>query len=148
MNETISKGKALANYISQLDYGSIIHYQEIESVISEGYGTSRYYRAITNAKKILEAQGKAIKWIGNKDYQVLYPGDYSDAYTREVRIAKGHIKRGGKILKGAPKNDMTVDELIAFNNVSDFHARLQASISGSYVEVKRLAERKHPLEQT
>ena len=41
---------------------------------------------------------------------------------------------------------MTMDELQEFNNVSDFHKRIEASMDGSFVEVKSLVRKRvHPL---
>ena len=142
---TINYGEALADYVSDQDYGTIIHYQDIERITKERYGTQRYYRYIAKAKKLLEDRGKMIQCIGGKDYRILYPGDYSGAYAREVKLAKKRIRHGGKIIKGAPVNDMTVEERQTFNAVSDFHTRLEAQAVGSYVEVKRLTGKKHPL---
>lgn len=145
-NKTINYGEKLADYISEKDYGSIIHYQDIEQIIKEKRGKERYYRYISKAKDILEERGKMIHCIGGGDYQILYPGDYSGAYAREVRIARNHVKHGGKIIKGAPVNDMTIEERQQLNNVSDFHSRLDAQICGNYVEVKRLVrKKKHPM---
>lgn len=147
-NKTVNVSDALANYISKLPYGSIVHYQEIEQVTGRERKTQQYYNAIFKAKKILVAQGKAIKPIGGGDYQVLYPGDYSGAYVREVKIAKRHVSRGAKYLKGAPVNEMSSEERRVFNDVSDFNTRMQAQLAGGYVEVKRLAaHREHPLAQ-
>ena len=144
--KTINYGEALADYISKFEYGTIVHYQEIENVTKERRGKQRYYNIIAKAKKILEARGKMVKSIGGGDYQVLYPGDYSKAYAREVRLARGRIKHGGKIVKGAPVSDMTTEERQTFNHVSDFHTRLEAQLCGNYVEVKKLVGKKHPLE--
>ena len=143
--KTVNKGKALAEYISSFDYGTVIHYQDIEMITKEKRGASRYYNSIYKAKSILESNGKAIKSIGGGDYQIIYPGDYSGAYVRQVRLAKTRIKRGGKIIRNAPVNDMSDEERQTFNHVSDFHAQLNAKLIGSYVEVKRLASKKdHP----
>ena len=145
-NRTVNRGKALAEYISSFDYGTIIHYQDIEMIVKEKRGVARYYNAIAKAKSVLENSGKAIKSIGGGDYQIIYPGDYSTAYARQVRLAKTRIKHGGKILKGAPVNDMSTEERQSFNHVSDFHAQLDARLVGSYVEVKQLTAKKpHPL---
>lgn len=143
--KTIDAGLALADHITPLDYGSIIHYQEIEQITQKKKGERLYYRDISKAKRILESRGKAIAPIGGGDYQVLYPGDYSGAYIREVKMAKKRIDHGGKILDGAPVNDMTDEERRVYNNVSDFNSRMQAQINGSYVEVKRIGEKRHPL---
>lgn len=143
--KTINIGSALADYIAEKPYGSFIYYQDIERVTDTKFQTMRYYSAIQKAKRILETKGKAIKCTGKGTYQVLCPGDYTDAYAREVRLAKKRIKHGGKILKGAPKQDMTQMELQDFNHVSDFHTRMEAYMKGSYVEVKQLTEKKHPL---
>ena len=142
--KTINHGEALADYVSELDYGTVIHYQDIEAVTKERYGTQRYYRYIAKAKKLLEDRGKMIQSIGGKDYVVIYPGDYSNAYAREVKLAKKRIRHGGKILKGAPVNDMTTEERQTFTAISDFHTRLEAQTVGNFVEVKRLVK-KHPL---
>lgn len=144
-NKTINAGLALADYITGKEYGEIIHYQEIEEITSKKKGENLYYRDISKAKAILESRGKAIAPIGGGDYQVLYPGDYTGAYIREVKLAKKRIDHGGKILDGAPVNDMTAEERMAYNNVHDFHTRMSAQITGSYVEVKRLREKQHPL---
>ena len=142
--KTTNYGELLADYIESQEYGTIIHYQEIERVTKERRKTPRYYQYIAKAKKLLVARGKIIKSIGSGDYQVLYPGDYSAAYAREVRLARTRIKQGGKIVRGAPVNDMSSEERQMFTNVSDFHARLDAQIHGNYVEVKRLASKRHP----
>lgn len=144
--KTTNIGVALADFIREKPYGSFIYYQDIERVTDTKFQTMRYYTAIQKAKKILEEDGKAIKCTGKGTYQVLYPGDYTSAYSREVRLARKRIKHGGKILKGAPRQDMTQEELQSFNHVSDFHARMEAYMKGSYVEVKELANKKHPLE--
>ena len=144
--KTINFGEALADFVAEQEYGSIIHYQDIEHVTKERYGSQRYYRYIATAKSILESKGKMMKSIGGRDYQILYPGDYSAAYAREVNLAKKRIKHGGKILKGAPVNDMTPDERQTFNRISDFHTRLDALACENYAEVKRLLKSKnHPL---
>lgn len=143
---TVNIGEKLADYIKGMDYGTVIHYQDIENVTGECRKTQRYYSAIAKAKKILVESGKVIKLIGGGDYQIIYPGDYSAAYSREVRLARTRIKRGGEIIQNAPKKDMTMDELQEFNNVSDFHKRIEASMDGSFVEVKSLVRKRiHPL---
>lgn len=147
LQKTINIGEALADYISEMDYGSIVHYQDIERITKERRGTVRYSNAVTKAKKLLERNGKMIKYFSGGDYKVIYPGDYSNEYAREVRIAGNHIKHGKKILAGAPINDMTSEERSVFRNVSDFHTRLEASFCGQFVEVKKLVSKKHPLSE-
>jgi len=140
--KTINSGQALADYIAPLEYGTVIHYQEIEQITKRKWGTGLYYRDIAKAKYLLEAKGKAIAPIGGKDYQVLYPGDYAAAYANQVKLARKRIKRGGHILEGAPVKDMSPGDRSAFNAVYDFHKRMEASIAGSYVEVVTLTEKK------
>lgn len=142
--KTVNYGELLADYISGQKYGTIIHYQEIEGVLKLRRGDQRYYNYIAKAKRLLEARGKMIKSIGKGDYQVLYPGDYTKAYAREVRLARGKIKHGGKIIQGAPVNDMDSVELQEYNRVQDFHASMEAHICGQFVTVKRLTARNHP----
>ena len=146
IKKTVNVADALAEFISDQNYGSIIRYQDIEDIIKIRKGTRRYYSTIDKAKSILISSGKAIKAIwGSGDYQVIYPGDYSKEYVREIRIARNRIKHGEKILKGAPVNDMSAEERHEYNDVTDFHVRMQAQINGNYVEVKRLVgKRAHP----
>lgn len=145
--KTISAGKKLAERVVDRDYGTIIHRQEIEGITGQRWKTSLYYGAISKANEILTESGRRIAAIGKSgDYQVLFPGDYSDAYVKEIKRAKKCVTKGGKILDGAPVNDMTLDERKKYNDVSDFHNRMQAKIAGSYVEVRRLTGKKpHPL---
>jgi len=143
--KTIAVWNKLADFVSKMEYGDIIHYQDIQSITGLKRGETRYYQAISKAKKILESRGRAIQHVGGGDYQLLYPGDYSGAYVREIKIAKNHVKRGNKILKGAPVNDMSTEERRVFNDVSDFNERMQAQLMGNYVEVKRLTGKSHPL---
>jgi len=140
--KTIDSGQALADYIEPMDYGTVISYQDIERVTKREWGTPLYYRDISKAKYILESKGKAIAPIGGKDYQVLYPGDYSAAYVNQVKLASKRIKRGGHILDGAPVRDMSQEERQTFNAVYDFHKRLESRIAGNYVEVVLLSEKK------
>lgn len=145
--KTISDGKKLADRIVDRDYGAIIYRQEIEEITGRKWKTSPYYDAISSANEILTESGKRIAAIGKRgDYQVLFPGDYSDAYVKEIKRAKKCVTKGGKILDGAPVNDMTQDERKKYNDVSDFHNRINAQLAGSYVEVRRLTGKKpHPL---
>ena len=154
MNETyskrksVNKGEILADYVSAKPYGATIRHQDIEEVIEERRGTSRYYSSIYKARKLLEERGKMIVRIGGGDYQIIFPGDYTGAYAREVRLAGKRIQHGARILENAPLKDMTTEELQQYNRVNDFHKRLSASISGNVVEVKKLASHDHPLLHT
>lgn len=141
--KSVNKGTILAESILDRNYGEIVRFQEIERIINERRGTQKYYQAIQKAKKILEENGKIIQHISGGDYQVIYPGDYATAYTREIRLANKRVKHGGSILAHAPVNDMTVGEKQIYDRVSDFHATMQARMSGSTVEVKKLAN-PHP----
>lgn len=145
-NSTIHTSELLAEHIMNQPYGTTIRHQTIEEITGERYKTSRFYGVVAKAKKILEEHGKMIAPVGGGDYKIAYPGDYTGAYAREVRLASKRIRHGGEILKGAPVKDMTQDEVQSFNRVSDFHMRLNASLAGSVAEVKKLTERKHPLE--
>ena len=142
--KTIHRGEALADFIEPRAYGEIIRYQEIERVLAEKRGTSRYYNAISKAKKLLEVRGKMIVRIGGGDYQVAYPGDYVRGYAYEVKRARNRLKHGKRILECAPVKDMTEQEHMIYNRVYDFDARISAQFAGSVTEVKRLCSPKHP----
>lgn len=143
---TVHRGTALFEYISPREYGDIIRYQEIERVTDTKRYTTSYYNAITKAKKLLETAGKMIVSIEGGDYRVIYPGDYTSEYVREVKRAKKRITHGKKILDGAPVKDMTENEKQVYDRVYDFNSRLSAQFSGSFVEVKKLTGKPHPME--
>ena len=145
-SQTAFRGNALYEYITPHEYGTIIRYQEIERVTGTKRNTPAYYNTIAKAKKLLEANGKMIVSIEGGDYRIIYPGDYTTAYVKEVKKARNRIKHGQEILDGAPVKDMNTQEVEAYNRVHDFSARLNASFSGSVVEVKKLVARKHPME--
>ena len=143
-NKTTHKWMLLVDYIERKNYGDVISFQEIENVIGERRKTPKYYQAISKAKVKLEESGKMIRSIGGGDYQVIYPGDYSKAYAREIVLANRRVKHGNRILTHAPVNDMTLGEKQVFDRVSDFHASLQARLAGNEVEVKKLCGTNHP----
>lgn len=145
-SKTVRKEDALAEYIESREYGDIIHKQDIERVTGFSYGSGRSYRTIAKAKKILEHHGKAIVSLGSGDYRIIYPGDYTREYANEVKKASNRLKKGKRLLDGAPTTDMTEEELQSYNQVYDFNARLSASFSGSVTEVRKLVGKKHPLE--
>lgn len=147
MNATVYRENALADYIKPRNYGEIIRYQEIERVTDTRRKTTAYYNAIHKAKKKLLEEGKMIVAIDGGDYRIVYPGDYSLEYAKEVRRAKNRVMQGKKILDNAPTKDMTRDELEVYNRVYDFGTRLSASMTGSSVEVKRLTGKQHPLDK-
>lgn len=147
MNNTVYRENVLAEYIKPRDYGDVIRYQEIERVTDTRRKTTAYYNAIHKAKKKLLEAGKMIVSIEGGDYRVVYPGDYSMEYAKEVKRAKNRVVQGKKILDNAPTKDMTKDELEVYNRVYDFSARLTASMSGGMVEVKRLTGKQHPLDK-
>ena len=143
---TIHTENQLADYIRPLGYGTIIRYQEIERVTGTKRKTTAYYNCISKAKKVLLEYGKMIVPIDGGDYRIVYPGDYSLEFAKEVRRAKNRIMHGKKILDHAPTQDMTQDELEVYNRVYDFSTRLNAAMSGNAVEVKRLTGKQHPLD--
>lgn len=145
-SKTIRSWESLAEYIANRAYGEIVRYQEIETVTGERRRTSKYYNAISKAKKLLEEQGKMIVSIEGGDYRIIYPGDYTKEYAGEVKKAQSRLKHGIRILKGAPVKDMSEDEQQIYQRVYDFNARLSASFAGSVTEVKRLTGKKHPME--
>lgn len=144
--KTIHRWAVLAEKIAKRQYGDVIRRQEIEEITGERWKTQRYYTAIEKAKPMLEKQGKMIVSIGGGDYRVAFPGDYSKEYAGMVRKAGKRLKRGKRILDGAPVHDMNDDERHTYNRVYDFNARLSASFAGSVTEVKRLTGKQHPLE--
>lgn len=142
--KSVNIGVLLAEKLIDRKYGDVIRHQEIELITGESRGTSKYNQAIQKAKKILEENGKVIQYNGGGDYRVIYPGDYAAAYAREIRLANKRVKHGGRILAHAPVNDMTSVEKQTYDRVNDFHATMQARMSGSTVEVKKLVST-HPL---
>lgn len=144
--KTAYKETALSNFIERREYGDIIRYQDIESITNAKRGTPPYYNAIAKAKKILERHGKAIIHISGGDYQIIFPGDYTDLYADKVKRAKRRIIHGKRILENAPTKDMSEAELNTYNRVNDFNVRITAMISGCVVEVKQLTEHKHPFD--
>lgn len=146
VQKTIHKYEVLARYIEDKNYGETVSRQEIEEITGQTYKSQRFYAVVAKTKKLLEAEGKMIVPAGGGDYKVAYPGDYAIAYCREVRLAGKRISRGGKILDCAPTKDMTQSELQTHNRLRDFHVGLYAHLRGAVVEVRKLSDRKHPLE--
>lgn len=146
--KSVNKGEILAEYInSNRSYGEIIRRQEIEDVTGERWKTTRYYSAVSGAKKLLLKNcGKLLLAKGKGDYTLAYPGDYAGKYVNEVKIGVRRIRRSGKILENAPTKEMSREEIQEYNRVYDFHKKFDAACQGGVTEVKLLARKPHALD--
>ena len=94
----------------------------------------------------MTAAGKLIVPVGHGSYRIIYPGDYTSAYAREVRCAKRRLSQGKKILDGAPVKDMSEAEITSYNAVCDFNLKLTAQFNNNVVQVRTLVHSKHPMQ--
>ena len=144
-NTTQQKTQQLVNHVLQLTYGDHLTHTEIQSIIGERYGTTRYSSIVAASRRKLTEYGKMLVSVRKIGYRVAEPGEYTTVAVSHVKSAGRALNRSKRILVSAPVNDMTDPERRAHQNVSDRMALLEASFSGATAEVIKLGNKKNPL---
>lgn len=143
MNELIErkeKWEVLYAYILTLNYGDIISHKDIAKIINEPYKSRKYQSVVDKTKwKLLEAN-KTIKNIVGQGYKVLEPDEYTDYSLKFMQQGLVDISKSDKIQRFAPVNQMSLQQRMVHNQVSDRTAILKAHMSGATIEVKMLAK--------
>jgi len=149
MNELVKnkkKSEILAESIAELDYGVAITHKQIQKIIGETYGTTRYNTTIQKMKKILlKKYGKKLESIRGDGYRVINPGDYVQASLKHYKRGFKEMQKGQDTLAHAPTDKMNKEELEVFRRVNDRALALNAHIKGVRVELKELSENKRKL---
>lgn len=143
--EKQQKDQILIQQICNMHYGDIILHSEIETIICEKYGTSKYGSIIAKVKRHVQSRGKMIKSVHGKGYCLVNPDDYSRCAVSKIVSGGRRITAGHRILQDAPLEDMSQNGRIIHRNVSDRVTILHAAITGATVEVKKLSNKNNPL---
>lgn len=151
MNELIGnkkKSEILAEYISGLGYGAVLHHSDIENIIMERYGTSKYKSEISRAKKILlKEYNRQIDSIRGDGYRVIKPDDFVPQALGFYRRGFNEMQKGVDTLENAPIKDMTEEGRSIHTRVYDRSVILLASMKGASAELKALTRRNPIIEK-
>ena len=144
-NHNKKKSEILADEISKLQYGEIIYHGTISGIIGENYRTQQYQQTIQAAKKILlNEYGILLESIRKCGYRVVEPDNYVTQSLKHYKRGFNEFKKGSTTLSHAPVNEMTPEGREEYRRVNDRAIILQASLSGSIVELKTLAKKRQP----
>lgn len=136
---------ALVAEVEAMDYGTVMSFRDIGSIIGQQYGSMRYNDILQAARKRLVATGHMIVNMRGVGYKVCQPDDYTGEGVRYMRQGARKIDRGVKIMDHAPVKDMSPAAREAHNRVNDRMRMLQAAMSGASVEIHMLGTRNNPL---
>ena len=136
---------SLVKAVEQRNYGDVLTFAEIGSIINQTYGTMAYSSILQAARKRLIEAGHMIVNVRGIGYKVCYPDGYTGEGVRYMRQGARKIDRGAKIISHAPVNDMSPAAREAHNRVNDRMITLQAAMAGASVEIHMLSTNKHPL---
>lgn len=135
----------LVEAVQDRNYGEVLSFDEIGSIIHQQHGSMRYNDILQAAKKRLEVAGHMIVNVRGIGYKVLEPDGYTGVGVKRVREGARRIDRGTKVLNHAPVNDMSQQAREQHNRVNDRMVRLQAAMAGASVEIHMLSTSKNPL---
>lgn len=139
---------SLVQAVEDRDYGDVLNFGEIGSIIGQRYGSMAYNTILQAARKRLITAGHMIVNVRGVGYKVCNPDSYTGEGVRYMRQGARKIDRGAKILSHAPVNDMSPEAREAHNRVNDRMTRLQAAMAGASVEIHMLSTKTaHPLLQ-
>ena len=136
---------ALVAAVEAMDYGAVMSFRDIGSIIGQQYGSMRYNDILQAARKRLVATGHMIVNMRGVGYKVCQPDDYTGEGVRYMRQGARKIDRGVKIMDHAPVKDMSPAAREAHNRVNDRMRMLQAAMSGASVEIHMLGTSRNPL---
>lgn len=150
MNELIEnkkKSEILSEYIStNKKWGDSILHKDIEKIISEKHGTTKYNSEISRTKRILlKEYGIILESIRGDGYRLTQPDGFVGQTLRHYKKGFNEIQTGMKILEHAPVKEMTEDGKDIYKRVFDRSVILTASMQGARAELKTLSRRQHPL---
>lgn len=139
-----TKTEILAEEIQALEYGTIITHQQISTLICEDYGTNKYSATIAKARKILLKQGICLENIISEGYRIVVPDNFTDQALKCYKSGFRQMKKGFQTLEHAPTKHMSREGLETYRRVHDRAISLNASMRGASLELRTLAEKKHP----
>lgn len=146
MNELINnkkKSEVLAEAIAKKGFGDVITHSEIEELIQEKYGTSKYQSEISRAKKILlKRYHRSIESVRGDGYRLIMPDDYAKQSLGFYKKGFRSMQRGVDVLENAPIKDMSADGYAAHRRVQDRTTILIASMKGAQTELIELSKSK------
>jgi len=139
------KPEILAEEISRLPYGEIIYHSGVSDILSEPYDSQKYRQYVQAARKILlNKYGILLESIRKCGYRVVEPGNYVGQSLKHYKRGFNEFKKGSTVLTHAPVDRMTQEEREEYRRVNDRALILNASLTGSIVELKTLAKKRTP----
>lgn len=143
--ESKKKYELLAEEIMKLNYGAVITHDEISAVIQEEYGSQEYRNEVGYAIKYLwKKYNRRMKSVRKVGYRVLTPDEYNNETLNLYFKGMKSIKQGTDVLDYAPTKDMTNEGREAYRRIKDKAVSFNASVQGSFVELKLLGKKDHP----
>ena len=140
------KIKALVENIVEKQYGDVISFYDIGTVIQDRKGTVSFNDVVQAAKKELLSSGYMLESVRCIGYRIVQPNDYTRQGVKMVRAGARRIDKGIKIMQYAPTEKMSVEAREAHNRVYDNMMNLQAAMAGASVQIHMLEKkRQHPL---
>lgn len=150
MNELIEnkkKSEILAEKISSMDYGTVLLHSEIESIIHEQHGTTKYASEISKTKKIiLKKYNRVIEPVIGDGYRIIEPDCFVEHSLKHYKKGFNELQKGVDTLSNAPVKNMTTEGRQVFRRVYDRSVILAASMQGVKAEIKTLAKRQSPFD--
>lgn len=135
----------LVKAVEEREYGDVLNFDQIGSIIDQKYGSKRYNDILQAARKRLIETGHMIVNVRGTGYKVCNPDSYTGEGIRYMRQGARKIDRGASIVRHAPVNDMSPAAREAHNRVNDRMVSLQAALAGASVEIHMLSANNNPL---
>ena len=139
------KMEIIAENLLLLKDGEVITHKELSNLIQTPYDSQQYRSVLQQAKHYAaEHYGVELESIRGVGYRRIEPDKYVDHSLRHYKRGFKEFQKGENTLRHAPVDRMTVEGRDAYRRISDRAMILNASLSGSMVELKKLGEKRHP----
>lgn len=135
----------LSEEFMKLNYGDILKHEDIAEIIQSSYPSRDYQLQVRLALKHLwKKYNRRVKNVRKVGYRVITPDEYTNETLNCYLSGVSKIKEGTDVLNFSPVNDMTPEGREAYRRVSDKALAFNASVQGSFVELKLLGKKEHP----
>ena len=135
--------KKIVAKIENMDYGETITHEQFADELGLIVKTQKYYQAMAKLCNMCLDIGKMLECVNRYGYKITYPDDYASSAVVKYKHGFNRLKKGEKILKHAPVNDMSEHGRTAYRLIADRASALTIHMSGAIVELK-LLQKQHP----
>ena len=115
-----------------LDYGTEMTHEEIETIVSLGKDDDKWGYVISMWKKKMRREKmRCVESIHGKGYRIVQPSEHGRLSKKDVKKAQKKMRTASEVIVATPRHLLSEKELIALDNIGYHIANAAAAMSGA-----------------